>query len=305
MSEQPLLQQLGVWADRTGYAGIRESDEATGPRPELLLAAGDHAVAAPSSGLESPVSTLPWGHARAETDRIEGGESPLCSLAAQQGVEVSVTGPPASSSGADGKGRMPSQWVDAGRELADARADAAVPLIITGTVGTGATTTAAALIGVLCNVEPVKVVGRGGGPVPVSDEKWKHKTVAIRDLMFQARQHRRRPVDAAAVHDILDILGTPDTAFMAGLLAQSATRRTPVILDGVTGLAAGLLADALTPGAARWWLLPDASSEPGATVAGRRLSLSPVFGRPLGAPAAAAGLMVLPLLNAAVSLGQL
>lgn len=298
MSERPVLPQLGTWADHTGYTGPRASDEADGPRPELVLATGDHAVAAPSSGVDSPVSTLPWGHARAEADRINTGVSPLCTLAARQGVDVSVTGFP------DSPGYSPSQWLDAGRETADARADAAVPLVLTGTIGAGATTTAAALVGVLCNIEPVKVVGRGGGPAPVSDEKWKHKTVAIRDLMFQARAHRRRPVDASAARDILDILGTPDTAFMAGLLAQSATRRTPVILDGVSGLAAGLLADALTPGAARWWLLPEVSSEPATTVAARRLALTPVVDRPLGAPAAAAGLVVLPLLDAAVSLRQ-
>ncbi|WP_312978245.1 nicotinate-nucleotide--dimethylbenzimidazole phosphoribosyltransferase [Corynebacterium sp.] len=298
MSERPVLQQLGAWAVRTGYTGTRSVDEASGPRPELLLATGDHAVAAPSSGVDSPVSALPWGHAHAETDRINAGVSPLCALAARHGVDISVTGFPDSSGGS------PSQWLDAGREAADARADAAVPLLLTGTVGTGATTTAAALVGVLCNVEPVKVVGRGGGPAPVSDEKWKHKTVAIRDRMFQARAHRRRPVDASAVLDILDILGTPDTAFTVGLLAQSATRRTPVILDGVSGLAAGLLADALVPGAAHWLLLPEISSEPAASVAARRLALTPVIDRPLGAPAAAAGLVVLPLLDAAVSLRQ-
>jgi nicotinate-nucleotide--dimethylbenzimidazole phosphoribosyltransferase len=298
MSERPVLQQLDTWADRTGYTGTRSGDEAAGPRPELLLVAGDHAVAAPSSGPDSPVSALPWGHGPAEADRINAGVSPLCTLAARQGVDISVTGFP------DSSGDSPSQWLDAGRETADARADAAVPLVLTGAIGTGATTTAAALVGVLCSVEPVKVVGRGGGPAPVSDEKWKHKTVAIRDLMFQARAHRRRPVDASAARDILDILGTPDTAFMAGLLAQSATRRTPVILDGVSGLAAGLLADALTPGSARWWLLPEVSSEPAAAVATRRLALAPVVDRPLGAPAAAAGLVVLPLLDAAVSLRE-
>ncbi|MDN6386449.1 MAG: nicotinate-nucleotide--dimethylbenzimidazole phosphoribosyltransferase [Corynebacterium sp.] len=76
-------------------------------------------------------------------------------------------------------------------------------------------------------------------------------------------------------------------------------RRTPVVLDGVTGLAAALLADAVSPGTARWWLVPDASTEPASAPALRRLDLTPVIDRALGAPAAASGLLVLPLLSAA------
>jgi nicotinate-nucleotide--dimethylbenzimidazole phosphoribosyltransferase len=297
MPTRPVLQRLGEWTRATGCAGALGGNRDTGGRPELLVTAADHAVAAPTSGPVSPVSTLPWGHGRAEATRINTGESPLCSLAARQGVTVTVTEFPLTTA-ADAP---PSSWVDAGREAADARADAAVPMLLTGTVGTGATTTAAAAVGVLCNIEPVKVVGRGGGPGRITDEQWKHKTVAIRDLMFRARTYRRRPVDATAATEILDVLGSPDLAFTAGLLAQSATRRTPVVLDGVSGLAAGLLADALAPGSSRWWLLPEASSEPGAAAAGRRLSLPPVIDNPLGAPAAAAGLVLLPLLDAAVA----
>ncbi|MEJ6548719.1 nicotinate-nucleotide--dimethylbenzimidazole phosphoribosyltransferase [Corynebacterium sp. USCH3] len=304
MAARPVLTRLGDWARATGYHG-ETGDPGTGdPRPELLVAAADHAVAAPAAGDMSPVSTLPWGHAGTVAAAITTGESPLCHDAARLGVDVSVhefpaDAPPSGTSPV--APHSPAQWIDVGRETMDARADAAVPLVLTGTVGTGATTTAAALVGVLCNVEPVKVVGRGGGPTAITDEMWKHKTVAIRDLMFRVRAHRRRPVDAAAVRDILDTVGTPDIAFLAGLLAQSAARRTPVILDGVTGLAAGLLADALTPGASRWWLVPDTSGEPSGTAARQRLSLTPVVGESLGAPEASSGLLVLPLLDAAAS----
>ncbi|MCJ7858570.1 nicotinate-nucleotide--dimethylbenzimidazole phosphoribosyltransferase [Corynebacterium kalidii] len=298
MVTRPVLQRLGEWASATGCAGALGSDRDSGGRPELLVTAADHAVAAPVSGPLSPVSTLPWGHGSAEAARINDGESPLCSLAARQGVGVTVTEFPYSRE----SDAPPSSRVDEGREAADGVADAGTPLLLTGTLGTGATTTAAAVVGVLCNIEPVKVVGKGGGSRGITDEQWKHKTVAIRDLMFRARPYRRRPVDATAATEILDILGSPDLAFTAGLLAQSATRRTPVVLDGVSGLAAGLLADALTPGASRWWLLPDIPTEPGAAAAARRLSLQPVVDHPLGAPAAASGLVLLPLLDAAVTL---
>ncbi|WP_291478158.1 nicotinate-nucleotide--dimethylbenzimidazole phosphoribosyltransferase [Corynebacterium sp.] len=300
MVARPVLRQLTEWARDTGCTGVLGDSRDAGARPELLVTAADHAVAEPVSGDRSPVSTLPWGYGAAEAARIDAGESALCSLAVRQGVDVTVTGFPAPADTAT----APSEWVDAGRGAADARADAAVPLLLTGTLGTGATTTAAAVVGTLCNIEPVKVVGRGGGTVGISDEQWKHKAVAVRDLMFRARRHRRRPVDAAAVTEILDLIGSPDLAFTAGLLAQSAVRRTPVVLDGVSGLAAGLLADSLSAGASQWWLLPETPSEPGSAAAARRLSLSPVIEHPLGAPAAASGLLVLPLLDAAASLAR-
>lgn len=297
MTVQPVLQHLAGWAGSTGCAeALRGRDV----RPELLVAAADHAIADPAAtrpadGPEAPVSTLPWGHAAAEAARIESGDSPLSSLAEQAGVDVTVT----QFDSTAGEDSPHSRWLDAGTEAADARADSGRPLLLSGTVGAGATTTAAALIGTLCNVEPVKVVGRGGGPTPITDEQWKHKTVAVRDLMFRTRSRRRRPVDETAVREILDEIGSADMAFLTGLLSQSAVRRTPVVLDGVTGLAAGLLADAVSPGAARWWLVPDASTEPAATPALRRLDLTPVVDRALGAPAAASGLLVLPLVSAA------
>lgn len=305
MTDQPVLQHLAGWAGSTGCAeALRERDV----RPELLVAAADHAIAdpavadpaaaGPADGTASPVSTLPWGHAVTEAARIESGDSPLSAFAEQAGVDVTVTQFDSTDSTADGDSPH-SRWLDAGAETADARADSGRPLLLTGTVGAGATTTAAALIGTLCNAEPVKVVGRGGGPTPITDEQWKHKTVAVRDLMFRTRSRRRRPVDETAVREILDEIGSPDIAFLTGLLSQSAVRRTPVVLDGVTGLAAGLLADAVSPGTARWWLVPDASTEPASAPALRRLDLTPVIDRALGAPAAASGLLVLPLLSAA------
>lgn len=298
MTVQPVLQHLAGWAESTGCL---EALRAQDVRPELLLTAADHAVARPASGSTSPVSTLPWGHAAGEAARIESGDSPLSALADQAGVDVTVTqfDSPESPESTMGEASPHSRWLDAGAEAADARADSGRPLLLTGAVGAGATTTAAALIGTLCNVEPVKVVGRGGGPTPITDEQWKHKTVAVRDLMFRTRSRRRRPVDETAVREILDEIGSPDIAFLTGVLSQSTVRRTPVVLDGVTGLAAGLLADAVDPGAARWWLMPDASSEPAAAPALRRLDLTPIVDRPLGAPSAASGLLVLPLLTAA------
>lgn len=301
MFEVPVLHRLGGWAENTGCADALTSGDVhtAAQRPVLTVAAGDHPVARPGDDGESALSDLRWGHGPEEADRIAAGTSVLNEFADLAGCVISV----ADVSDADPSSSGVNEWVEAGRQAADSHADAAVPMLLAGSVGVGATTSAAAVIGVFCDVEPVKVVGRGtrtGQRHGISDEKWKAKTLAVRDIMFPARPCRRRPASEAKAQTVLDLAATPDIAYLTGLLSQAAVRRTPVVLDGISTLAAGLLAEALTPGASRWWLAPHLPGEPASAPALRSLSLHPVIGSDLGTPGAAAGMSVLPLLASAV-----
>lgn len=304
MVDLPVLPRLGGWADSTGCAAALAGASDRQP-PVLVVTACDHAVAEPVDGAESPISDLPWGYAQHTAEQIISGASPLNDTARLAGCDVAVVTVSAAEGDNGDEGAPPSieQWLATGQQAADEHADAGIPLLLTGTVGAGATTTSAALVGVLCNVEPVNLVGRGarvGARHGISDEKWNNKTLAVRDLMFPARRHRRGPASEEKARAVLELLGSPDIAYLTGLLSQAAVRRTPVVLDGVATFAAGLLAEAMTPGASRWWLAPHHPTEPAAATALRNLSLVPVVGEDLGAPDAGAGLAVLPMLTAAV-----
>jgi hypothetical protein len=93
-----------------------------------------------------------------------------------------------------------------------------------------------------------------------------------------------------------------DLAAMAGFCAQSAVRRTPLLLDGLVVTAAALVADRLAPGARSWWRAGHRSPEPAHTLALAELGLEPIvdLGLRLGEGTGAA--VALPILRAAVSL---
>ncbi len=160
-------------------------------------------------------------------------------------------------------------------------------------MGIGNTTAATTLIAALIGTEPVAAVGRGTG---IDDAAWSRKTAAVRDALYRSRDRRDDPVA------LLAACGGADLAAMAGFCAQSAVRRTPLLLDGVVVTAAALVADRMAPGARSWWRAGHRSPEPAHSLALAELGLDPIvdLGLRLGEGTGAA--VALPILRAAVSL---
>ena len=105
----------------------------------------------------------------------------------------------------------------------------------------------------LLALEPVHAVGT----VPGAD--WAALTVGVRTGLRATRTHVGDPVDLLAAAD------SPVLSTAAGLLAQCARRRTPVLLDGsplVCG--AALVAERLAPGASAWWIAGQVPPNPAA-----------------------------------------
>ena len=112
----------------------------------------------------------------------------------------------------------------AGMAVADEVIAAGGDLLVVGTIGVAAGTPAAALISVLTDTEPVKVVGRGSG---VDDDGWIRKSAAVRDARRRAWPYRDDP------QELLATAGGADPAALVGLIVQAARRRTPVLLGGL------------------------------------------------------------------------
>lgn len=171
--------------------------------------------------------------------------------------------------------------LDDGRVRADALVDSGADLLVVH--GSGDALEALVVVAALLDLEPVRAVGTSPGA------DWASRTVAVRDGLRVARPHRGDP---AAV---LEVLGAGTVAVGAGLLAQAASRRTPVLLDGSTAVAAAALcASRLAPGAATWWLAGSSPAAPAAVEAHRGLQLTPLLDLRLPGPAGAViGLTVL------------
>ena len=295
------LAELGCWlASVQGVCPPRPP-----ARPRVVLVAADHGIAA------AGVSAQPAGATRSQVAAARERTTPGTVLAqvSEASVRIVDAGIDAPDDGpADhrirrGSGRIDREdaltaeearrALDLGRALADEEVDAGTDLLVPGALGVGATTPASVIVAALTGAEPVAVVGRGGG---LDDAGWMRKAAAVRDALRRARPHIRDP------HALLRVVGGADLGVLAGLLAQAAARRTPVLLDGLVVGAAALLADELAPGARAWWRYAQRSTEPAMALAAERLELVPLVDLGLRVGDGSGAVAVLPLLRMAARL---
>ncbi len=145
--------------------------------------------------------------------------------------------------------------------------DAGVRLLVTGDLGIANTTASAALVAALTGRDPAEVTGRGAGS---DDAMLAHKVDVVRSGLARSGASAERPLDALAE------VGGLEHAALTGFLLAAASRRTPVILDGVIAGAAALVAQALCPGVTAYLIAGHRSQEPGASIALDALGLSPL-----------------------------
>ncbi len=128
-------------------------------------------------------------------------------------------------------------------------------LLAAGEMGTGNTTTAAAVRCALLGLPPERAVGRGAG---LSDQGLARKREAVRRALAVNRPDPADPLD------VLSKVGGLDIAGMAGLFLGGAYYRIPVAVDGLISGAAALLAVRLAPAAGGFLLGSHCSAEPAA-----------------------------------------
>ncbi len=294
------LAQLGTWI--CGVQG--RCPPADFQRARVVIFAGDHGVSAAGVTADDPERT-----ARVAAGIVAGsGSVNVFADIARAGVRLvdiaMDTDTPADV--ARHKVRRSSGRIDredalredeqriavaAGVAVADEEIDAGADLLVAGHLGAGAGTAAAALVGVLTDAEPVKVVGRGSG---IDDDMWMRKAEAVRDA------RRRGAAQRADPDRLLAVAGGADLAALAGFVLRAAARRTPVLLDGLVTSAAALVAHEAAPRAMRWWLAGQLSPEPAHPIALRRLGLDPVLDLGITAGTGCGALAAVPLLRAAV-----
>ncbi|MFG3599375.1 nicotinate-nucleotide--dimethylbenzimidazole phosphoribosyltransferase [Micromonospora chersina] len=181
--------------------------------------------------------------------------------------------------------------VETGIRIAGELVDAGAGILLTGDMGIGNTTPAAALIAALTGVDPAAATGRGTG---VDDETYARKVGVVRAALDR---HAPDPADPLGV---LAAVGGLEHAALAGLVLGAAARRVPVLLDGVIAVSAALAAAAFAPDAVGAMVAGHRSAEPGATAALRHLGLDPLIDLGLRLGEGTGALLALPVVTGAV-----
>lgn len=274
------------------------------PRRTIVIAAGDHGVVAdgvsayPAEVTVQMVGGFLAGHAAISAFARAVGASVYV---ADFGVAALCGGGPFFVDGNVGRGtrnlaREPAMQEDevdralaAGIDvLREVLRRAPCDVVALGEMGIGNTTSAAAIIAAFTERPVREVVGRGTG---VDDAGLERKAAAI-----------ERGLERCAARDWRTIareLGGYEIVGLTGMILEAASRRLPIVLDGVVVGAAALLAQAIAPDAIGYCIAAHRSQERGHAFALARLGLEPLLDLDLRLGEASGAALALPLLEAA------
>lgn len=273
------LGELGVW--------VAACQGACPPEPlhnvRAVVFAGDYGVA------DHGVSAYPAEITGLMVATFATGKAGVSALAAAHGVhvrvlDISVTAVPPGlpddvASHKLGGASRPIQVEDAltaeearrafdeGVAIAREEVAAGAQLLVSGDMGIGNTTPAAALIAAGLGLPASEVTGRGTG---VDDAALAHKVALIQQALDRVRD-RHDGLDALAA------LGGADFAATTGFMVGAARAGVPVLLDGVISVACALTAERIAPGAAAWFAAGHRSTEPALSLALEKLGLEPLL----------------------------
>jgi nicotinate-nucleotide--dimethylbenzimidazole phosphoribosyltransferase len=182
--------------------------------------------------------------------------------------------------------------LDVGVAVALEAVDEGARLLVTGDMGIGNTTSAAAVIAACTGVGANEVAGRGTG---IDDAALARKSTVIE----QAVSRLGRDADPLT---ILAEVGGFEIGALCGFIVGGAAHRVPVMVDGVIAAAAALLAVKSNPDVAGYLIAGHRSSEPGSTIALHRLGLSPVLDLDMRLGEGSGAVLAVPVVQAAAAI---
>ncbi len=298
------LGDLAVWV--AACQGVVPPRELT--RVRLVIFAGDHGVA------RHGVSAYPPEITAAMVRTFVAGRAGVNALAAAHGVAVRVLDLGVDDDLSDVpddvrrfKVRRSSGAIhledaltadetraalDAGAAVAGEEIAAGADLLISGDMGIGNTTPAAALVAAALGLPASEVTGRGTGVDPAT---LTHKEQLIDRALARAGARTDDPVET------LTALASADLAASTGYLLEAARQGVPVLLDGLMAVACALTADRIDPGAAAWFAAGHRSTEPAQALALAKLGLEPVLDLGMRLGEGSGAVAAVPVLRSAVA----
>lgn len=181
----------------------------------------------------------------------------------------------------------------AGVRVAHEEVDAGAQLLISGDLGIGNTTSAAALVAAGLGVPASEVVGRGTG---IDDAMLEHKVEVVDSALKRCGDRVNDPIEALAG------LGSADLAASTGYLLTAARLGVPVLLDGLMAVVCALTADRIAAGVAAWCVAGHRSTEPAQSLALDKLGLVPILDLEMRLGEGSGAVAAVPVLRSAAAL---
>lgn len=185
------------------------------------------------------------------------------------------------------------QAISAGIDMVELLKEDGVDIIVSGEMGIGNTTATAAMTAALTGLFPEQVTGRGAG---LSDEGLDRKFSAINRALEANRDN------IGDTFGILRCLGGYEIAAMTGLFLGGAYYHMPIVIDGVTSLAAAAAAVGICPTTADYMFASHCSNEPSAKTLLAFVGKHAVIDGGLRLGEGTGGALLLPLLDGALAL---
>lgn len=239
------LEELAIW-----MAGWQGTDRPHVAAPQVIIFAGNHGITARG------VSAFPAAVTAQMVLNFQAGGAAINQLAKTFGARMDVHALSLDQPTADftaAPAMTEDQFLDAvstGWDAVDPQAD----LLVTGEMGIGNTTSAAALAHAIYGGQPADWVGRGTG---VDDAGLALKAQVVAEGVNLHRQARTDGIEA------LRCLGGRELAAMAGAILRARHLRIPVLLDGFICTAAAACLEAAQKGALDHCLAAHVSAESG------------------------------------------
>lgn len=223
------LEDVAAW-----YGGWRGTDRPQIAHPQVAIFAGNHGVCAQGVSAFPPEVTAQMvanfthgGAAINQLSRVAGATMTVHPIDLDHPTADFTQGP-----------AMTEAEVCAALSVGWAAVDPAADLLVTGEMGIGNTTAAAAIAAALFGGDAADWCGRGTG---VDDAGLARKVAAVRAGL--TANPDRDPLQ------VLRCLGGREIAAMAGAIAAARAHRIPVILDGFICCAAAAVLAQACPGA--------------------------------------------------------
>jgi nicotinate-nucleotide--dimethylbenzimidazole phosphoribosyltransferase len=175
-----------------------------------------------------------------------------------------------------------------GLEVARRESERDLDLLVIGEMGIGNTTSASAIIAAITGRPAAEVTGRGTG---VDEAGLRHKI----DLIEQSLA-----LHAPANQETLAKVGGYEIGAMSGLIIGAASRRIPIVIDGLISTAAALIAAQSAPGVTDYLIAGHCGAEPGHRLALAWLRLEPLLQLELRLGEGTGALLAIPLVEAAM-----